>query len=571
MNWYYLDQSGEVRGPVSEQAVRELIAAGAFTENTPICPEGSQEWTTFAAAFRQDHTGVGQSASKPVTTSTFRTKIRNMPPALKIAAILGCVVVGLGFVGLLGLFAVVGAVNHAVKTNGGGQANQTAQSAPLDPLASMEAEFGLTLDRDTAYLYVMGYQYGTKGASAMAELETPQPEFDQLAITTLLNSPDLSSAQRKLAEAGVNDGKAGRPSRLEGIDIESLALAPIQRTLSNYCALGNLPKVIEMATRSNVNDADEFSSLPLHSACNDGHIEIARHLLSLGAGIDISDRSGRYPIHHAARSGNLELFVLLLEAGAKIDQKTDTPESNKDPQMAGLIRSSGSDPNDGAQPIHIAAASGSISICQYLLKNGIKADVKDNNGYTPLQYATEYKVHGEMRWLPSNAETIRLFDPEGAVESRFRMAIGANGRSMRTGGVYLRIFENTGEYMIKNGGAWNAHCLELGEDGSANFMIATVDAKPAPSDVIRAFRAPAEGAIYNGSYTLSGDNLDFLRVELHPLPDKRFEVLKGIAHGSSLELKFMSRDDDLQDRFFGKSTDSDGEGTYGHAFKFYPE
>jgi hypothetical protein len=573
MNWYYLDQSGEVRGPVSEQAVRELIAAGAFTETTPICPEGSQEWTTFATAFRRDHTRVGQSASKPVTNSTFRTKIRNMPPALKIGAIIAVVVVGLGFVGLLGLFAVVGAVNQAVKTTGGGQANQSAQSAPLDPVASMEEEFGLKLDRDTAYIYVMGYQCGSKGASAMAGLETPQPGFDQLAITAVLNSPDLSPSQRKLAEAGVNDGKSGRPNRLGGIDIESLERAPIERTLSNYCALGNMPKVIQMATQSNVNEADEFDDLPLHNACYNGHIEIVRHLLKLGAKIDISDSSGYYPIHLAASNGNLELFILLLQAGAKFDQKTDKPHSRTDSQTSRLYRSTGAEPNpnDGKQPIHCAAAGGSYAICQYLLKNGVKADAKDNNGHTPLQYATDYVVHGEMRWYPSNAETIRLFDPNGSVESKFRKAVGANGRSIRTGGIYLRIFENTGEYMIKNGGAWNAHCLELGEDYSARFMIATVDKEPQPSDIIRAFRAPAEGAIYNGSYTLSGDNLDFLRVELHPLPDKRFEVLKGIAHGSSLELKFMSRDDDLQDRFFGKSTDSDGEGTYGHAFKFYPE
>jgi hypothetical protein len=538
MNWYYLDQSGEVRGPVSEQAVRELIAAGAFTESTPICLEGSQEWTTFAAAFHRDHTGVGQSASKPVTTSTFQAKIRNMPPALKIGAIIGVVVVGLGFVGLLGLFAVVGAVSQAVKTTGGGKANQTMQSAPLDPVASMEAEFGLKLDRDTAYLYVMGYQYGTKGASAMAELETPQPEFDRLAITTLLNSPDLSPAQRKLAEAGVNDGKAGRRSRLEGIDIESLALAPIQRTLSNYCALGNLPKVIEMATRSNVNEADEFSSLPLHSACNDGHIEIARHLLSLGAVVNVSDRSGRYPIHYAAYSGNLELFVLLLEAGAKIDQKTDTPESNKDSQMAGVIRSAGFDPNDGKQPIHDAAASGSYSVCQYILKNGIKSNVKDNNGRTPLHYATEYMVHGEMKWIPSNAEVIRLFDPQGAVESRFRKAVGVNGRSIRTGGIYLRIFENTGEYKIENGSKWNAHCLELGADYSARLMFWTGKSND-PNEVIRWFRKAAKDDIYAGYYSLSGDNLESIKVEFKSVPDARYREFKGKANGNSL--KFAGR------------------------------
>lgn len=564
MNWYYLDQSGKVQGPISEQAVRELIAAGAITETTPICPKGSQEWTTFSAAYRQDHTGVGQHASKPVTTSTFKTKIRNMPTALKIGAGIGVAVIAIGLIGLVVLFAVVGAAN---------QANQSAQQASLDPVASIEAEFGLKLDRDTAYIYVMGYQMGSKGASEMVGLETPQPVYDQMATTILLNNPDLSAEQRKLAEAGLQDGKAGRPNRLEGIDIESLAVAraPIKRTLSDYCSQGDLTKVTEMATRSNVNQADEYSNLPLHSACYKGHIDIVRHLLSLGARIDRSDGSGEYPIHKAAKSGNLELFISLLESGAKIDQKTDiSAEFNKDRQSAGLLRSIGKDPNPGAQPIHSAAESGSLSICQYLVKRGISPDVKDNNGLTPLHYATNYKTYGELNWISSNAEVIRMFDPEGKIEKKHRMAIGPSGSSIRTSGIYLRILKNTGKHAINDGKPWIANVLELGENGTASVMIATADTKPQPSDVIRAFRSPTEGSIYKGFYKLSGENLDFLRVDLYSIPEERYRLLRGPARGDSLNLKFMSMEEGMQDQYFGDSTDSRGKETYDEAFKFYP-
>jgi hypothetical protein len=627
MNWYYLDNLGEVRGPVSEQAVRELKAAGVLSESTQICQQGSQEWTTVDAVFEQDRhvdsssegikfnccecsqkivaaaacsgqvmqcpnckeeisvpfndqtacppplpgsatrshvAPAGREEPKSPARKTFMGGIGKLPVPLKIGLALAAVFVALMLIAVVGMFVVVGAVNTAASKTDVGQGNQSTHSQPLDPLASMEADFGLKLDRDTAYLYVMGYQYGSKGASAMAELETPQPGFDQLAITALLNSPDLSSAQRKLAEAGVNDGKAGRPNRLEGIDLQSLEPAPIQHPLSYYASTGNIAKVIEMATNRNVNEPDEFSGLPLHRACASGHIEIARHLLSLGARVDLADKgSGHYPIHCAASGGNLDLFILLLKAGARIDQKTDIQESRRDSQMKGILSVGGFNPDEGSQPIHIAAASGSYSICQYLLKNGIGFDTKDNNGLTPRDYAIK------EGWISSHAETIRLFDPQGAVESSFRKAVGGDGRSIRTGGIYLRIFENTGEYKVYNGGSWNAHCLEFGEDRSAHFMFWSGEDKH-PTAIIRSFRAQSnQDNVYLGSYVLSGEKLDYLSVELRAIPQDRYKTLTGTAHGDKLNLKFMSPEDSLQDRFFPSNSDS--EKTRGSEFKFYAE
>lgn len=37
--------------------------------------------------------------------------------------------------------------------------------------------------------------------------------------------------------------------------------------------------------------------------------------------------------------------------------------------------------------LHWSVIEGQTKICEYLLENGAKVDIKDNNGFTPLHYA----------------------------------------------------------------------------------------------------------------------------------------------------------------------------------------
>ena len=47
MKWFYWNKGAEV-GPLTEPALRELQAAGILSPETPVRPENSGEWTTFA-------------------------------------------------------------------------------------------------------------------------------------------------------------------------------------------------------------------------------------------------------------------------------------------------------------------------------------------------------------------------------------------------------------------------------------------------------------------------------------------------------------------------------------------
>ena len=44
MRFIYLNQDGETTGPFTGQEVREAVAAGRATSETPACTEGAKEW-----------------------------------------------------------------------------------------------------------------------------------------------------------------------------------------------------------------------------------------------------------------------------------------------------------------------------------------------------------------------------------------------------------------------------------------------------------------------------------------------------------------------------------------------
>lgn len=151
--------------------------------------------------------------------------------------------------------------------------------------------------------------------------------------------------------------------------------------------------------------------------------------------------------------------------------------------------------------------------------------------------------------------------------------------SIRTGGVYLRIFKNAGNYEIKNGGAWGAYCLELTEDRSAHFMFYSGEDNH-PTAIIRSFRARSGPNVYSGNYALGGEEqqkyllegekLHHLTANLWPLREKTNQmILTGRSQGDTLTLRFISPGDAIGEPFSPSNWDSNKLEIHGFKFKFY--
>jgi len=135
-------------------------------------------------------------------------------------------------------------------------------------------------------------------------------------------------------------------------------------------------------------------------------------------GNDINGLSsyGAGGIHYAAKAGNIDSLKILLKNGANVNliakKKYDgwTPmrfavtswkhphafHKNKKVEVVNLLIKKGSKLDykgaDGESLLHIAASQtykGSSKLTEILIKSGLDVNAKDNNGKTPMDYATE--------------------------------------------------------------------------------------------------------------------------------------------------------------------------------------
>jgi predicted RNA-binding Zn-ribbon protein involved in translation (DUF1610 family) len=54
MQWYYLNEAGEVFGPVLEETLLELRSTGQIQDETLVCREGTETWISLADSFGQN-------------------------------------------------------------------------------------------------------------------------------------------------------------------------------------------------------------------------------------------------------------------------------------------------------------------------------------------------------------------------------------------------------------------------------------------------------------------------------------------------------------------------------------
>ncbi|KAF5306177.1 hypothetical protein FQR65_LT07453 [Abscondita terminalis] len=110
---------------------------------------------------------------------------------------------------------------------------------------------------------------------------------------------------------------------------------------------------------------------PLHLAAGAGQIEVCKLLLELGANIDATDDMGQKPIHAAAQNNFSEVTQLFLQ------------------QHPSLVMATTKDGNTCA---HIAAAQGSVTVIEELMKFDRQGVITARNKLTdatPLQIAAE--------------------------------------------------------------------------------------------------------------------------------------------------------------------------------------
>lgn len=193
-----------------------------------------------------------------------------------------------------------------------------------------------------------------------------------------------------------------------GADV-TLQTKNVLETAFHYCAVaGNNDVLMEMIAHMNPTDIQKAMNrqtsvgwTPLLIACHRGHMELVNNLLANHARVDVFDIEGRSALHLAAERGYLHVCDALLTNKAFINSKSRVGRTALHlAAMNGfthLVKFLIKDHNAVIDiltlrkqtPLHLAAASGQMEVCQLLLELGANIDATDDLGQKPIHVAAQ--------------------------------------------------------------------------------------------------------------------------------------------------------------------------------------
>jgi hypothetical protein len=183
------------------------------------------------------------------------------------------------------------------------------------------------------------------------------------------------------------------------------------------------PELVEFAlkNRNAKLEITNFSgNTPLLAAAEVGDVPIMKLLVAAGANLKVSNIARASLVHVVAEKGHVEAMMFLMECGIDINERNLSGSSTVingtlvfDPQLDRAIRSTGRNPADGEQPIHVAARRGNVEMVKFLIASGVDPDSKDENGKSPLDYVNmEGLVEKGAEPRGNRLAVVRIYNPD---------------------------------------------------------------------------------------------------------------------------------------------------------------
>ena len=182
-------------------------------------------------------------------------------------------------------------------------------------------------------------------------------------------------------------------------------------------------EAVRLLVKSGVRpDAPDINgSTALHAAAGDGQLEVVEFLLSVGAEPGTANKQGRRPLYEAAASGSIECCRLLIERGAKLDTPTVggwTPLTAAlywgSDEVTDYLLGLGAEMNlEGDIPLLEASRRGYRRTVKRLLRDGARADERDESGRTALHFAASGGVTEVVELLLAAGADPEALDASG--------------------------------------------------------------------------------------------------------------------------------------------------------------
>ena len=173
-----------------------------------------------------------------------------------------------------------------------------------------------------------------------------------------------------------------------------MALTPIEKLFHNAATNGDLEQLKKIVNSKDHEHEEETT--PLHKSSQNGHLNMVKFFIRLGADVEVKSKGGWTPLHVACIEGRTDIVKFLIKKGASVNAETNkincTPlHCAKNPEITKILIDNGANvdakDNDDWTPLHIAVNK-TTDIVKVLLENGAQIDTKNKDGDTPLHIAS---------------------------------------------------------------------------------------------------------------------------------------------------------------------------------------
>jgi ankyrin repeat protein len=182
------------------------------------------------------------------------------------------------------------------------------------------------------------------------------------------------------------------------------------------CMSGNLDIVKYLVAKgADLNAASKIGRKPAVDAVFGGNIEVLKYLESKGVDMkNLEAGAGNTPLHIATGRGNVPLIKYLISKGYDVNKKNDASQTpftwaigGGNTEILKVFIENGADVNfkdrlSGRTTLHFASVKGNEELVKFLIKKGADVNIADNNGRTPLYYASYYDYESIEKLLKKN-------------------------------------------------------------------------------------------------------------------------------------------------------------------------
>jgi ankyrin repeat protein len=175
-----------------------------------------------------------------------------------------------------------------------------------------------------------------------------------------------------------------------------------------------------------VNYIGEWGNTPLHTAVDNGRLEVARALIAAGANVNSPGRreDGHMPLFNAVDRRRPEIARLLLASGAAVDARDkadNTPlayAADNRPEMAEVLLAAGADVNarrksDGWTPLFTAVHHNAVDTVRVLLRHGADMEARSADGNTAMHIGANFGCMQAIIVLLNNGQNIDTPNADG--------------------------------------------------------------------------------------------------------------------------------------------------------------